>query len=330
MNTADVIKLVQTGLQEIEKCDDFNQLELVKAKYLCKSGSLNAFLKTLGSLPPDQRKEVGSLINLQKNIFQEALNKRKILLEKRALDAQLKTETLDISLPGRGQDFGGLHPITLTKNRMIALFQTMGFEVADGPEIEEDYYCFEALNIPKNHPARAMQDTFYIEDDKVLRPHTSPIQIRYMLQKQSLPIRVVAPGRTFRVDSDATHSPMFHQLEGLWVDENVSFSDLKTTIIHFLRTFFEDENLQVRFRPSYFPFTEPSAEIDIKWKKGWLEVGGCGMVHPNVLTNVNIDSEKYTGFAFGLGIDRYAMLRYEVNDLRLFFENDLNFLEQFK
>ncbi|MBN3859147.1 phenylalanine--tRNA ligase subunit alpha [Neisseriaceae bacterium PsAf] len=329
MDKQAIESLVTEGLQEIQKADDFNQLDVIKAKYLGKTGSLNAFLKMLGSLSPESRKEMGSFINAQKTIFQEAYSKKKNSLETQILEEKLKNETIDVTLDGRGQSIAGLHPITLTKNRMVSLFQSLGFEVADGPEIEEDYYCFEALNIPKNHPARAMQDTFYIEGNKVLRPHTSPIQIHYMLEKKNPPIRVVAPGRTYRVDSDATHSPMFHQLEGLWVDEGVSFVDLKSVFTNFLQAFFEREDLVVRFRPSFFPFTEPSAEIDIQWDKGWLEVGGCGMVHPNVFKNVNIDAEKYTGFAFGLGIDRYAMLRYGIHDLRLFFDNDLNFLKQF-
>ena len=231
-------------------------------------------------------------------------------------------------MPSRGTASGGLHPVTLTLERVTSLFQSLGFEVADGPEIETDFHNFQALNIPENHPARAMQDTFYVEGGDVLRTHTSPIQVRYMLGNPP-PIKIIAPGRVYRVDSDATHSPMFHQMEGLWVDENVSFADLKATLTDFLRRFFERDDLQVRFRPSFFPFTEPSAEIDVLGERGWLEVGGCGMVHPNVLHNVNIDPETYTGFAFGIGLDRFAMLRYGVNDLRLFFENDLNFLKQF-
>ncbi|MGL4996908.1 MAG: phenylalanine--tRNA ligase subunit alpha, partial [Deefgea sp.] len=244
----------------------------------------------------------------------------------------LAAEALDISLPGRGHAKGGLHPVTLVQQRIEALFGSMGFAVADGPEIENDFHNFEALNIPKNHPARAMQDTFYVESEGeplVLRTHTSPIQVRYMLDNEP-PIKIIAPGRVYRVDSDATHSPMFHQMEGLWVEEGVSFADLKSVIVDFLRRFFERDDLEVRFRPSFFPFTEPSAEIDVKWSKGWMEVGGCGMVHPNVLKSVNIDSEKYTGFAFGIGLDRFAMLYYGVNDLRLFFEHDVNFLAQFK
>lgn len=233
-----------------------------------------------------------------------------------------------MTLPGRGSVGGGLHPVALTLERIAGLFRTMGFEVADGPEIETDFYNFQALNIPENHPARAMADTFYVEGGDVLRTHTSPIQARFMMDNQP-PIKIVAPGRVYRVDSDATHSPMFHQMEGLWVEEGVSFADLKAVVTDFLRRFFERDDLQVRFRPSFFPFTEPSAEIDVLGERGWLEVGGCGMVHPNVLRNVNIDPEKYTGFAFGIGLDRFAMLRYGVNDLRLFFENDLNFLRQF-
>lgn len=329
MDKQNIESLIEDGLLEIQKATDLNQLEIIKAKYLGKTGCLNVVLKTLGGLSPELRKETGSFINTQKNIFQQAFCDKKETIEALIIAAKLKNKTIDVTLDGRGRSVAGLHPITLTKNRMVNLFQTLGFEVVDGPEIEEDYYCFEALNIPKNHPARAMQDTFYIEHDKVLRPHTSPIQIRYMLQKQNPPIRIICPGRTYRVDSDATHSPMFHQLEGLWVEEGVTFVDLKSIITAFLQAFFTREDLMVRFRPSFFPFTEPSAEIDIQWGKGWLEVGGCGMVHPNVLNNVNIDSEKYTGLAFGLGIDRYAMLHYGIHDLRLFFENDLSFLKQF-
>lgn len=265
------------------------------------------------------------------NQFQTAFNAKRDALNEAKLQAQLAAEALDITLPGRAQEHGGLHPVTLTLQRVVELFHGMGFEVADGPEIEDDFHNFQALNIPANHPARAMQDTFYVENGDVLRTHTSPIQIRYMLDKKEPPIRIIAPGRVYRVDSDATHSPMFHQAEGLWVEEGVTFADLKAVFTDFIRRFFERDDLQVRFRPSFFPFTEPSAEIDIMGENGkWLEVGGCGMVHPNVLKNVNINSEKYTGFAFGIGLDRFAMLRYNVNDLRLFFDNDLNFLKQFK
>jgi phenylalanyl-tRNA synthetase alpha chain len=244
------------------------------------------------------------------------------------LAQKLAAESLDVTLPGRGASTGGLHPITLTLQRIEQLFHSLGFAVTSGPEIEHDFYNFTALNIPDNHPARAMHDTFYLDSEHVLRTHTSPVQIRYMEANQP-PLKIISPGRVYRVDSDATHSPMFHQVEGLWVDENVSFANLKGVVQDFLQRFFEQDDLQVRFRPSFFPFTEPSAEMDMSWKGGWLEIGGCGMVHPNVLKNVNIDSEKYLGFAFGLGVERLAMLRYGVNDLRLFFESDLRFLKQF-
>lgn len=322
--------LVDDGIREIADCANLNDLELIKAKYLGKNGSLNAQLKTLGALAPEERKTVGATINQEKNRFQAALNEKKVALENEKLQAQLAAEALDVTLPARGQGTGGLHPVTLTLQRIVTLFHSMGFAVADGPEIEKDFYNFQALNIPENHPARAMQDTFYVENGDVLRTHTSPIQIRYMLDKKEPPIRIIAPGRVYRVDSDATHSPMFHQAEGLWVEEGVSFADLKAVFTDFIRRFFERDDLQVRFRPSFFPFTEPSAEIDIMGEKGWLEVGGCGMVHPNVLNNVGIDPEKYTGFAFGIGLDRFAMLRYGVHDLRLFFDNDLHFLHQFR
>lgn len=322
--------LVDDGIREIADCANLNDLELIKAKYLGKNGSLNAQLKTLGALAPEERKTVGAAINQEKNRFQAALNEKKVALENEKLQAQLAAEALDVTLPARGQGTGGLHPVTLTLQRIVTLFRSMGFAVADGPEIEKDFYNFQALNIPENHPARAMQDTFYVENGDVLRTHTSPIQIRYMLDKKEPPIRIIAPGRVYRVDSDATHSPMFHQAEGLWVEEGVSFADLKAVFTDFIRRFFERDDLQVRFRPSFFPFTEPSAEIDIMGEKGWLEVGGCGMVHPNVLNNVGIDPEKYTGFAFGIGLDRFAMLRYGVHDLRLFFDNDLHFLHQFR
>jgi phenylalanyl-tRNA synthetase alpha chain len=286
-------------------------------------------MKGLGALPPEEKKAAGALINEVKQAFELAHNQRRDAFLAETLAAQLAAEALDVTLPGRGLSTGGLHPVTLTQERVVNLFRSLGFEVADGPEIETDFHNFQALNIPENHPARAMQDTFYTESDHVLRTHTSPIQVRYMLDHKP-PIKIIAPGRVYRVDSDATHSPMFHQMEGLWIEEGVSFADLKATITDFLRHFFEREDLQVRFRPSFFPFTEPSAEIDVLGEKGWLEVGGCGMVHPNVLTNVGIDPEAYTGFAFGIGIDRFAMLRYGVHDLRQFFENDLRFLAQFK
>ena len=326
-----VNRIVAEGIAAIEAAQDFNALEQIKARYLGKTGELTGLLKTLGQMSPEERKTIGAHINECKNQFQTAFNAKRDTLNEAKLQAQLAAEALDITLPGRAQEHGGLHPVTLTLQRVVELFHGMGFEVADGPEIEDDFHNFQALNIPANHPARAMQDTFYVENGDVLRTHTSPIQIRYMLDKKEPPIRIIAPGRVYRVDSDATHSPMFHQAEGLWVEEGVTFADLKAGFTDFIRRVFERDDLQVRFRPSFFPFTEPSAEIDIMGENGkWLEVGGCGMVHPNVLKNVNIDPEKYTGFAFGIGLDRFAMLRYNVNDLRLFFDNDLNFLKQFK
>ena len=326
MNT--IQTLLAEGLVALAAVQDLNELELVKARYLGKSGEITALLKQLGQMSPEEKKTAGAAINAGKQQFEAAHNQRRDELNAARLAQQLAAEALDVTLPGRGAGLGGLHPVTLTLERIATLFRSMGFEIADGPEIETDFYNFQALNIPENHPARAMADTFYVEGGDVLRTHTSPIQARFMLNNAP-PIKIIAPGRVYRVDSDATHSPMFHQMEGLWVDEGVSFADLKATMTDFLRRFFESDDLQVRFRPSFFPFTEPSAEIDVLGKNGWLEGGGCGMVHPNVLKNVNIDAEKYTGFAFGIGLDRFAMLRYGVTDLRLFFENDLNFLKQF-
>ncbi|WP_374497770.1 phenylalanine--tRNA ligase subunit alpha [Vogesella indigofera] len=327
MSNVDVI--LKEGLAALDAVADLVELEQVKARYLGKSGALTELLKQLGKLSPEERKSAGATINAAKQAFETRLNEVRDGFNAAKLAAQLAAESLDVTLPGRGISPAGLHPVTLTLERITGLFATMGFEVADGPEIESDFHNFQALNIPENHPARAMQDTFYVEGGDVLRTHTSPIQVRYMLDNQP-PIKIVAPGRVYRVDSDATHSPMFHQMEGLWIDQNVSFADLKATITEFLRRFFERDDMQVRFRPSFFPFTETSAEIDVLDEQGrWLEVGGSGMVHPNVLRNVGIDPEKYTGFAFGIGLDRFAMLRYGVNDLRLFFENDLTFLKQF-
>jgi phenylalanyl-tRNA synthetase alpha chain len=323
-----VVTILESGLAAVDAAADQIELEQVKARYLGKSGELTGLLKQLGKLPDDERKQAGATINAAKQTFEARHNARRDAINAEKLSRQLQADALDVTLPGRGSATGGLHPVILTLERITELFRTLGFEVADGPEIENDFHNFQALNIPENHPARAMQDTFYVEGGDVLRTHTSPIQVRYMLDHQP-PIKIVAPGRVYRVDSDATHSPMFHQMEGLWVDEGVSFADLKAVASDFLRRFFERDDLQVRFRPSFFPFTEPSAEIDVLGERGWLEVGGCGMVHPNVLRNVGIDPEKYTGFAFGIGLDRFAMLRYGVNDLRLFFENDLNFLKQF-
>jgi len=289
---------------------------------------LTALLKGLGKLSNEERPAQGARINQVKQAIEAALQQRRDALSQARLAARLAAESLDVTLPGRGIGAGGLHPVTRTLQRIEQLFHSLGFAVSSGPEIEHDFYNFTALNIPANHPARAMHDTFYLDPEHVLRTHTSPVQIRYMEAHQP-PLKIISPGRVYRVDSDATHSPMFHQVEGLWVDEQVSFANLKGVVQDFLQRFFEEDGLQVRFRPSFFPFTEPSAEMDMSWKGGWLEIGGCGMVHPNVLKHVNIDSEKYLGFAFGLGVERLAMLRYGVNDLRQFYESDLRFLKQF-
>ena len=325
----DVDAIVKEALAAFSGADDADKLEQVKARYLGKSGALTLLLKGLSKLSAAERPAFGSRVNAAKETLEAAIVERRARIQARQLEARLTEETLDVTLPGRGLGVGGLHPVTRTLERIEALFRSMGFEVADGPEIETDYYNFTALNQPENHPARSMHDTFYLADGKhLLRTHTSPIQIRY-LEAHRPPMKIIAPGRVYRVDSDATHSPMFHQVEGLWVDEHITFSDLKGVLTELLRKFFERNDLKVRFRPSFFPFTEPSAEIDMSFGDGWLEMGGAGMVHPNVLRNVNIDSEKYQGFAFGLGPDRLAMLRYGVKDLRLFFENDLRFLRQF-
>ncbi len=321
-------QILELALQQFAVISDEAELEQVKAKYLGKEGSLTALLKGLGKLSNEERPAAGAKINVVKQQIEAALQARRDALQHAKMAQKLAAESLDVTLPGRGASTGGLHPITLTLQRIEQLFHSLGFAVTSGPEIEHDFYNFTALNIPDNHPARAMHDTFYLDPEHVLRTHTSPVQIRYMEANQP-PLKIISPGRVYRVDSDATHSPMFHQVEGLWVDENVSFANLKGVVQDFLQRFFEQDDLQVRFRPSFFPFTEPSAEMDMSWKGGWLEIGGCGMVHPNVLKNVNIDSEKYLGFAFGLGVERLAMLRYGVNDLRQFFESDLRFLKQF-
>jgi phenylalanyl-tRNA synthetase alpha chain len=329
--------ILDDALLNFAAISDAAELENAKARYLGKEGSLTGLLKGLGKLSAEERPAAGARINQVKQQIEAALQARRDALQNQALQHKLAAEALDVTLPGRGLGVGGLHPVTRTLERIETLFHSIGFEVATGPEIENDFYNFTALNIPADHPARAMHDTFYIDEQHVLRTHTSPIQIRYMeahlaqfSQQETMPdIRIIAPGRVYRVDSDATHSPMFHQVEGLWIGEKVSFADLKGVVADFLKRFFETDDLQVRFRPSFFPFTEPSAEMDLSWGDGWLEIGGCGMVHPNVLKHVNIDSEKYQGFAFGLGVERLAMLRYGVNDLRLFFENDLQFLKQF-
>ncbi|TWI45755.1 phenylalanyl-tRNA synthetase alpha subunit [Pseudomonas duriflava] len=328
--------LVSQALEAVQHTEDTTVLEQLRVSYLGKKGELTQVMKTLGNLPAEERPKVGALINAAKERVQDALNARKQFLEEVALSEKLAAERIDVTLPGRGQVSGGLHPITRTLERIERLFTGIGYSVAEGPEIEDDYYNFEALNIPGHHPARAMHDTFYFDATRLLRTHTSPVQIRVM-EQQKPPIRIICPGRVYRCDSDQTHSPMFHQVEGLVIDEKVSFADLKSTIVGFLREFFE-EDLEVRFRPSYFPFTEPSAEVDIQRRvnkngqltPSWLEVLGCGMVHPHVLEMAGIDPEKYQGFAFGMGVERLAMLRYGVNDLRLFFDNDLRFLAQFR
>lgn len=332
--------IVSEATQLLENAENGVELENVKARYLGKSGLLTELLKQLGKLPLEQRPLMGSKINQAKNQLEDVLKLRREFLQSQQLEAKLSEEALDITMPGRGMGSGGLHPVTQTLQRVEKLFHSIGFDVASGPEIETDFYNFTALNIPENHPARAMHDTFYVDNGNLLRTHTSPVQIHYM-QNHQPPIKVIAPGRVYRCDSDITHTPMFHQVEGLWVDEDVNFAALKSVLADFMAHFFERDNLSVRFRPSFFPFTEPSAEMDIACvmcngkgcrvcsHTGWLEVLGCGMVHPNVLKHVAIDSERYVGFAFGMGVERLTMLRYGVSDLRLFFENDLRFLKQF-
>jgi phenylalanyl-tRNA synthetase alpha chain len=321
--------IVAAALAEFVGCTDAAALEDSKAKYLGKTGRLAALLQALGRLPAAERPREGSRINAAKARLESALEGRRTELAEGRLARQLAADALDVSLPGRGLGVGGLHPITRAMQRIESLFHSLGFAVADGPEIEDDFHNFTALNTPENHPARSMQDTFYVDGGMVLRTHTSPVQVRYM-ETHAPPIKIIAPGRVYRVDSDATHSPMFHQVEGLWIDEQVTFADLKGVFTDFLRRFFERDDLKVRFRPSFFPFTEPSAEIDMSFGEGWLEISGAGQVHPNVLRAVDIDPERYQGFAFGMGPDRLAMLRYGVDDLRLFYENDLRFLRQFR
>lgn len=332
--------LVAEAQKSIEDASNLASLDQVRVQYLGKKGGLTRLMQGLGKLAPEERREAGQIINTAKQAVQQSIETRRKILEDLALVEKLTSEAIDITLPGRGQQSGGLHPITRTLQRIETLFSGMGFEIAEGPEIEDDYHNFEALNIPPSHPARAMHDTFYFDEHTVLRTHTSPVQIRVMSDKKP-PLRVIAPGRVYRCDSDLTHTPMFHQVEGFLIDDKVSFADLKGILDEFLRAFFE-KDFEVRFRPSYFPFTEPSAEVDIQCvmcggegcrvcsHTGWLEILGCGMVHPKVFAHVGIDSEIYTGFAFGMGVERLAMLRYGVNDLRLFFENDLRFLRQFR
>ena len=334
---SDIESLTSQALADIAAADSPDAIEALRVSLLGKSGSVTAQLKQLGTLPPDQRKTAGEAINKARDTLGAALGERKAALDDSALDARLASESIDVTLPGINASRGGLHPVSRTLERIADIFGRLGFELADGPEIEDDWHNFEALNFPPHHPARAMHDTFYMPDDgsgigRLLRTHTSGVQVRYMGEHQP-PLRMIAAGKVYRSDSDQTHTPMFHQVEGLLVDEHASFADLKGTLAEFVRAFFE-RDFEMRFRPSYFPFTEPSAEVDIAWQQPdgsmrWLEVLGCGMVHPSVLRNVGIDPERYTGYAFGLGVERFAMLRYGVDDLRSFFENDVRFLRQF-
>ncbi|MFZ1908164.1 MAG: phenylalanine--tRNA ligase subunit alpha [Burkholderiales bacterium] len=335
----DVEAIVDRALADLSRAADPAALENAKARYLGKGGELTALLKSLGQLPPEERKNAGQAINAAKARLEQALDARRGELAEAALSDRLAEEALDVTLPGRGRGGGGLHPLMRTWQRVEQIFRSVGFDVADGPEIETDWYNFTALNNPENHPARSMQDTFYVDLkdaqglNLLLRTHTSPMQVRYARMHRP-PIKVIAPGRTYRVDSDATHSPMFHQVEGLWIDEDISFADLKGVYTDFLHRFFETDALEVRFRPSFFPFTEPSAEIDMMFDSGplkgrWLEISGSGQVHPNVVRNFGLDPERYIGFAFGSGLERLTMLRYGIDDLRLFFDGDLRFLRQF-
>ncbi|HEX5124996.1 MAG TPA: phenylalanine--tRNA ligase subunit alpha [Rhodanobacteraceae bacterium] len=323
---------ITRSLDDIGAADSLESLDALRVALLGKNGAITAALKSLGALSPDERKARGAEVNRAKESIADAIAARKATLEQVALDKRLASERIDITLPGRRAERGGLHPITRTLDRMTEIFARLGYDLADGPEIEDDYHNFEALNFPPHHPARAMHDTFYFGDGRLLRTHTSPVQIRAAKGKTP-PIRLIAAGKVYRSDSDQTHSPMFHQVEGLLIAEGVSFADLKGTLAEFVRAFFE-RDFEMRFRPSYFPFVEPGAEVDIRWDRedgttSWLEVLGCGMVHPNVMRACDIDPEKYTGFAFGMGVERFAMLRYGVSDLRQFFENDLRFLKQF-
>ncbi len=337
---SDLEELFNEATAFLNNIENVTDLEQVKARYLGKEGKLTSLLKNLKTLSVDDRPLMGERINQTKKKLEEAFVSRRTIIHEKVMLARLAGEGLDVTLPGRGYGTGGVHPVTKTLNRVESLFRSIGFSIATGPEIETDFYNFTALNIAENHPARAMHDTFYVDTGGLLRTHTSPVQIHYM-EHHKPPIRIIAPGRVYRCDSDVTHTPMFHQIEGLWIDEEISFANLKGVLTQFMQNFFEQEDLSVRFRPSFFPFTEPSAEMDIGCvmchgkgcrvcsNTGWLEVLGCGMVHPAVLNHVNIDSEKHIGFAFGLGVERLTMLRYGVNDLRLFFENDLRFLRQF-
>ncbi|HMM84125.1 MAG: phenylalanine--tRNA ligase subunit alpha [Gammaproteobacteria bacterium] len=339
----DLDNLVAGATTEFNAATTPAELENAKARYLGKAGRVTELLKSLAALAPEAKRERGAEINAAKQRIEAALQARRQALADAELELQLRAEALDVTLPGRRRGSGGLHPVSRTMERIEAIFASMGFDVAEGPEIENDWYNFTALNTPEDHPARSMHDTFYVEGGYLLRTHTSPMQVRHAVQHvkrhagaDPMPeIRVIAPGRTYRVDSDATHSPMFHQCEGLWIGENISFKDLKAVFADFCRRFFETDDLELRFRPSFFPFTEPSAEVDIAFSSGplkgrWLEVSGAGQVHPNVVRNFGLDPERYIGFAFGMGPDRLTMLRYGVGDLRLFFDNDLRFLAQFQ
>lgn len=325
----DLDKLVQQAQIAVQSADNIPAIEQVRVEYLGKKGLLTEVLKNLANVSVEERPKLGQLVNEAKQRVQTAIQNKIDQLKDQELNQKLSRETIDITLPGRGSDLGSLHPVSLIRRDIEKFFISMGFSVAEGPEVESDYYNFTALNIPEHHPARADFDTFYFADGRVLRTHTSPVQIRTM-ENQKPPIRVIAPGRVYRCDSDATHTPMFNQVEGLWVDKGISFADLKGVLLDFLKHLF-GADVEMRMRPSYFPFTEPSAEVDVRWgENNWLEILGCGMVHPTVLQNVGIDPEEYTGFAFGIGMDRLAMLRYGINDLRLFFDNDVRFLRQFR
>ncbi len=324
----DIDDLIARARAAIEASTELASLDNVRVAFLGKKGEVTGLLKSLGQLPADERPAAGQAINKAKTIVADAIATRRSELEAAAMEQTLAADAIDVTLPGRGQSPGGLHPVTRTRRRLVRIFESAGFKVYEGPEIEDDYHNFGALNFPENHPARAMHDTFYFDSGLLLRTHTSPVQIRAMV-KDGVPCRLIAPGRVYRCDSDQTHTPMFHQLEGLVVDEGISMAHLKQALYEFVERFFEHD-ATLRFRPSFFPFTEPSAEVDILWRSGkWLEILGCGMVHPNVLANAGVDPERYTGYAFGMGIERLTMLRYGVDDLRTFFENDLRFLEQF-
>jgi len=322
-------QLIDQAKKDFASCSKLAELDHIKSKFLGKSGPITEAMKSLASLSPEEKPKKGAEINQVKKQIESLLETRKEEISNLELNEKLETEKIDVTLPSRPKMKGSLHPVMNTIDEISTIFHGIGFDVADGPEIEDDFHNFTALNIPESHPARAMHDTFYVNKEYVLRTHTSPVQIRYM-ENNTPPIQIISPGRVYRVDSDATHSPMFHQVEGLVINGDVNFANLKGVVQSFLQSFFEDENLTIRFRPSYFPFTEPSAEIDMSWNDGWLEIGGCGMVHPNVLKHVNIDPEMYQGFAFGLGVERLTMLKYGINDLRHFFNHDLRFLEQFK